>query len=297
VVWNSWHLHLGSMARSLHDRVLTEVVGPVVESVDERPWFFIRYWQRGPHVRLRIGDLAHGSRQRLETLLRERLALAGALATGEEPLAEADYRTDAGRHAAGERGTDRIVGSLRAPGVYRDIYEPEFDRYGGPALMARTEWLFQCSSELVLALLPHLRTTRQRALLAIRATMSAAVALGGGAEQAYFYQRGMAAWRAWAIGFGYSAEQIDRLCAAIGADTGAGRLDPGEHGAFEQWHAELARLAEVIRATTSVHPGRIVASHVHMLHNRLGINPLDELRTFAWLAGRFPLGDLRVART
>jgi hypothetical protein len=32
-------------------------------------------------------------------------------------------------------------------------------------------------------------------------------------------------------------------------------------------------------------PGRIVSSHAHMLHNRLGLGMLDELRTYAWLNG------------
>jgi thiopeptide-type bacteriocin biosynthesis protein len=285
--WSSWHLHLGSRAASLHDRVLTDVAAPAVESVGDRPWFFIRYWQGGPHLRLRIGDLDARSFERVEWVLRERLSVVGRLAPGEEPVAGADYRREAARHATVEAGRDRTVEELRAPGVYRSTYEPEFDRYGGADLMPRTERLFRLSSELVLALIPHVRDVRQRWLLALRATVSAAAALGDEGEQAYFYEQGLRGWCAWAREFGYPAEQIDRLCAA----AGAGGVDPAEHGPFGQWHAAIGSLAQVVRHTTPVHPGRIVSSHVHMLHNRLGVGPLDELRTYAWLTNTFPVTE------
>ncbi|MEU7703623.1 lantibiotic dehydratase C-terminal domain-containing protein, partial [Streptomyces sp. NPDC039028] len=68
--WTAWHLHLGTTARSAHDRVVTDVIGPTVrELAPGTPWFFIRYWQSGPHLRLRVGDLDEAARTRVAAAL------------------------------------------------------------------------------------------------------------------------------------------------------------------------------------------------------------------------------------
>lgn len=294
-VWSSWHLHLGSDARSLHDRVVNEVVVPTVRDLGGRPWFFIRYWQAGPHVRLRIGGLDEQSSAFVEESLRKRLDIAGELAADEPPVSPAGYRAGAERLAADERGTDRVVRELLTPGVYRAAYEPEYDRYGGTALMPRTERLFQVSSEIVVGLLPQLSSSGKRAAVAMRATVSAAAAVGDTAEQAAFYSLGLAAWRAWAINSGFPSKQIDLLCRQVGMAGEAGsRVDPDDHGMFGPWHAALAALADELRRADGPHPGRVVSSHVHMFHNRLGLGLLEELRTYSWLAGSFPISAVRL---
>ncbi|MFD7576694.1 lantibiotic dehydratase C-terminal domain-containing protein, partial [Streptomyces sp. NPDC059810] len=99
--WTAWHLHLGTTARSAHDRVVTDVIGPTIrELAPGTPWFFIRYWQSGPHLRLRVGDLDTAARARVEAALTERLAAAGAPAPGEEPPG----RAPRGPPAAGRGG-------------------------------------------------------------------------------------------------------------------------------------------------------------------------------------------------
>ncbi|MFB8403600.1 lantibiotic dehydratase C-terminal domain-containing protein, partial [Streptomyces sp. NPDC055912] len=112
--WTAWHLHLGTTARSAHDRVVTDVIGPTIrELAPGTPWFFIRYWQSGPHLRLRVGDLDTAARARVEAALTERLAVAGAPAPGEEPLATAASRSGAEPLAAAdENGEDNSVKDL-----------------------------------------------------------------------------------------------------------------------------------------------------------------------------------------
>ncbi|MYY82680.1 MULTISPECIES: thiopeptide-type bacteriocin biosynthesis protein [unclassified Streptomyces] len=284
--WTSFHLHAASNAQSVVDRIVTEVVGPVAGG---RPWFFIRYWQGGPHVRLRLADLDAAEAARTEAELSRLLADAGRLRAGEEPLSAEDYRADATRFAANESGVDRHVQELRPPGVHHATYEPETERYGGAGLMPRTEALFQLSSELVLALLPHVTSAGARSALALRATISAAAALGGAEEQAAYYANSVVAWRSWAAGFGCTPEQLDRLCSVEGTRGASAAADPARHGPFDSWHAGLGDLVGEIRRTTAVHPAQIVFSHVHMVHNRLGRSLFDELRTYAWLAHHFPV--------
>ncbi|MFJ8955014.1 thiopeptide-type bacteriocin biosynthesis protein [Streptomyces sp. NPDC102381] len=285
--WSAWHLHLASNAQSLLDRVVQHVIAPVVQTLDGAPWFFIRYWEAGPHLRLRIGDLSPAEHDRVEALLRELLATAGRPAEGEVVLKEEAYRAEAGLLARGEYGSDHPVVALRPPGVHRAVYEPETERYGGPTLMPAAERLFQRASELVLALLPHVSTPQTRSALALRATVSAAAALGDGAEQALFYAHSLTAWRAWAAGLGSTPAELDRLC-HIPEGT-AKPVDPDQHGPFGNWHAALTDLVREIRVTTEHVPGQIVVSHVHMLHNRLGRTLFDELRTYAWLERAFPV--------
>ncbi|MFJ6463909.1 thiopeptide-type bacteriocin biosynthesis protein [Streptomyces sp. NPDC091387] len=288
--WSAWHLHLPTAARSAHDRVLTDVIGPTVRELPPgTPWFFIRYWQSGPHLRLRVGNLTPDAHAATEAALRTRHTLARRLAPGEEPLAEEEYLDGAARlAAAGETGPNTAVRTLLAPGVHHAVYEPEFERYGGPAHMPAAEELFRLSSELVLRLTPAVTTGARRSQLALRGTLSAAVALGGPAERAFYYARGLGAWRSWAKDAGHPEALLDRIT-HVDQDPAAVRVDPGAHGPFTAWHEALAGHAADLRRTSPVHPGMILFSHAHMLHNRLGLSLLEELRTYAWLSHAFPL--------
>ncbi len=288
--WTAWHLHLGTTARTAHDRVLTDVIGPAVDAVPGRPWFFIRYWQAGPHLRLRVGDLAPEERGHVEKLLEDRLAVAGGAAEGEDPLRESEYGAGAARMTVGETGRNRVVEDLLPQGVHPAAYEPESDRYGGAELMPRTERLFQLSSELVRAMTPHAQSQARRSVMALRATLSAAASFGDATEQAHYFARGVESWSSYAADYGHSREQLEQICHISDEVAAVGRkFDSAEHGPFAGWHRALAELSEEVRRSTSRHPGEIVSSHVHMLHNRLGLRMHEELRTYAWLARLHPV--------
>ncbi|MDN5929462.1 MAG: thiopeptide-type bacteriocin biosynthesis protein [Pseudonocardia sp.] len=285
--WTAWHLHLGSDSRALQSRVATEVIGPVVAGIGGRPWFFLRYWQAGPHLRLRVGDLDPALDTWTEGELRDRMAVVGRPRDGEEPVDPTTYQSTAGRFAAVEEMAGDPVEALREAGVYRSVYVPEVDRYGGRDLMGESERLFHLSSDLVLGFLSSPSAARPRAA-ALRATVAAAAATGDGAEQALFYAYGVLAWREHAARLGCSAEQIEKLCSVAGSPAAP---DPADHGPFARFHQALADLAARVRRDTPLHPGAVVSSHVHMLHNRLGLGLLEELRTYAWLAHAVPVGD------
>jgi thiopeptide-type bacteriocin biosynthesis protein len=278
--WTSWHLHLASPARAVADRVVTDVLGPAVPA--DRPWFFVRFWQGGPHVRLRVGDLTGAARAALEQELVARLAGVGRLRPGEPPVDAAAYRAGAARLAAAERGADRAVSALREPGVHRAEYAPETDRYGGPGPLRTSEELFGTSSRVVLAGLRSPRATARRHAVAVHGTRVAAAALGE--DPAVFHAIGLAAWREQAAAHGHPAEHV-----AVATRVDAPPPPLVGPGPFAAWGAGLARLADEVRAGSPAHPGAVLASHVHMLHNRLGLGLLEELRTYAQLAAAHPL--------
>lgn len=107
------------------DRFLREELGPFVREALEKGavdrWFFIRYTDPRPHLRLRL----HGDPARLNAEVLP--ALASTLRAS--PLAELVWR------------------------VQLDTYEREVERYGGPDAIETVEEAFQADSEAVLELL------------------------------------------------------------------------------------------------------------------------------------------------
>lgn len=111
----------GDPARA--DRLLTGPVAEVVRQGGADRWFFVRYADPAPHVRVRFGGPPAALRDRCRPLLEE--LLAGELEAG------------------------------RLHGVRIDVYRREVDRYGGPKAIETAEQVFHVDSEAVLALLPH----------------------------------------------------------------------------------------------------------------------------------------------
>ena len=153
--WHSWHLHTGSFEPRALESIVTGVVAPTITalagqepgSAPPRPWFFMRYWQQGPHVRLRIADLDEAQASRVAEDLGRAWNTHSARAADEERLEAADYlKTVSGIAAAGEGAGALDVASLRSPGVYPAVYEPETERYGGSELLRLSEDLFRVSS-------------------------------------------------------------------------------------------------------------------------------------------------------
>ncbi|MCE7080565.1 thiopeptide-type bacteriocin biosynthesis protein [Streptomyces sp. ST2-7A] len=293
--WRAWHLHTASPARSLHDRVVTEVVSPVVATLPGRPWFFIRYWHAGPHVRLRIGDLDASEAERVEAALTEGLGAAGRLRDDETPIGADAHRAVAARLALGEGipGSDPGVREMLPPGVHRAVYEPELERYGGARLMPASEHLFRLSSELIAAFLRRAPSTGARAGLALRAVLVAGHALEDPEDEAAFHHFGLAAWRSRVIDAGHPPDRVDRLCgAAVTAERERPRPapagDPGDRSPLTPWYRALVSLVRAARELSPGHPGQLVSSHVHMLHNRLGLGMAEELQTYARSAQMFP---------
>ncbi|MEU8431870.1 thiopeptide-type bacteriocin biosynthesis protein [Streptomyces sp. NPDC029216] len=287
--WTSWHLHLAASERSLGDRVVTDVVGPAMAELPPGSWFFMRYWQGGPHVRLRARDLSAPAAGALARVLEERLAVANVLQPGEKALDPARFAVQSRRLSeAGEGGVPVEERDLLAPGVYETPYVPEYDRYGGPGLISVSEDLFGTSSELCLAFLRTRPSDRARTALALRATAVAASVLEAGAFSTF----GAGSWSEWALRAGYPQDVLSGLEAecVLAAD----RLTADGHdligrastapGPLRAWQTALSDAVGGELGAEGTYPARIVFSHVHMLHNRLGLGTLDELRSYLLLA-------------
>lgn len=257
------------------DKILLEDLVPVIEEFRERGWidrwFFVRYHENCPHLRLRC----RGRSEDLEREIVPRIHLA----------------TEA---------TPRILGAREVP------YEPEFDRYGGLAGLAVSEDLFHCSSEVAVDLLRSLpvgdRSARlgQAMLVKIVTLWAFAPDRDEVADMAWAYGHGylralapdsreQASWlEAFAAGLEKQASHLtDYIEAAWEALADGQSLTPR----LDPWRDEVTAAAERFRAlcqqgelwkdgepcTHWQEASRfLAASHLHMMNNRLGIDIREE---------------------
>lgn len=146
MVWRSVHVH----RYGDQDGLLTGGVAPAVAALRRRGvagFFFLRYWQGGHHLRLRL-RAAEGDADALMADLTA--SVAGYLA---EHPGGADFDVDGFREAqptmAVLEGAE--VHDVHPPDTIRDAeYVPEYDKYGGPRGVAIAEEFFDRSSAVVL---------------------------------------------------------------------------------------------------------------------------------------------------
>ncbi|WP_432837579.1 thiopeptide-type bacteriocin biosynthesis protein [Dactylosporangium sp. CA-092794] len=317
--WIGLHIYYASNA----DPLLLQCVAPLVARLRERGllrrWFFIRYWVEGPHIRLRLLPASEAVAAEVRTVAQEAIAAflkrrpalydASTANSGDvyRRLYVAEYGEERWEQEYGESGMPFRANNS----VHEMAYEPEYDRYGGPAGIELAEWNFEASSDLVLRLLATTNTHVRSVLLGTSAQMSAALCFAFLREPprvADFFTSYRAFWQA---SFGEPGDamqdRFDANFARIGselghhlsrlgagaADPGAGRLTAVERGWIDhaiELRAEVVKLAEagqlVFRRGPDAEPTVVhdldvaftvlLSSYVHMTNNRLGASILDE---------------------
>ncbi|MFJ1755404.1 lantibiotic dehydratase [Kitasatospora sp. NPDC088134] len=223
-------------------------------------WFFIRYRDPAPHLRLRF----HG-----------------------DPAALAADLLPALHDWAHEVRRSGLAADLRLEG-----YTPEADRYGGPDLLADAERVFHADSLVALAALRLSRAGRStpgELLAAVNLTATARdflaarpvpAAVGPWIAATYpkseEHHRSFRAHRAAAL----TAIPLD------GPTVPAGGLLPSDPDLTEAWQLRTARLAAYAPRLDPHTAGPALASLLHMGHNRLiGIDREAERRAYALARG------------
>jgi thiopeptide-type bacteriocin biosynthesis protein len=273
------------------DRIVRTVVRPFVALCRERCWiaryFFIRYSENGPHIRLRL----HGEPAMLEQLVKPALI---------------------------EHTASHGIAELRwLP------YEPEVERYGGVDGVAVAEDQFEASSDTVLALLDRALPDDRRAKLgqALLAMVVSVHAFIDGRDRAALFAQQYGT--GYLLAIARQEAQQARLVDAFGTSfrRQAESLIPFVQQTWEQLvHAEplpspleeyhvamrgiAARLRALCREGRIVREGRavgdwdecvyrIVPAYIHMFNNRLGV-PIPEESFLAYLlehALQRPVGE------
>ncbi|MFI1966512.1 lantibiotic dehydratase C-terminal domain-containing protein [Streptomyces pathocidini] len=152
------------------DVLLADCVRPLVtELVSDglvQRYFFLRYWEGGPHVRLRLLPTRAAERATIERLAAQRIRAFLTLT----PAADVVDRSGFARVAEGLAGLEGRSGHDQAvrPNNTMEFlpYEREHTDYGYGAAVAAVERHFHESSELALSVVAAGTTVEQRALLA-----------------------------------------------------------------------------------------------------------------------------------
>ena len=271
-VWVSAHVFTGHPL----DLVLRGLLPAVLDDLRPRGladrFFFIRHWQFGPHLRLRVRVAAPDAEPRVRAALHAHTTAFFAELPSTRAMTERQYAELAARFSVMEPGTR--AGTL-APndslGFIR--YQPENAKYGHGAALRAAEECFATCSELALAAAVARWTPAQRlahcfALLAATAAPSdsnpAIPASGTAVEQ---YRRS----RATLLPVARSAR------AALAEEPPGG---PGDDPAA-RWFASFRRARELAADPAPLH-GRLT----HLACNRLGVRLEQEatLRQLAALA-------------
>ena len=309
--WLACYIYHGEPWESL----LKDHVGPIAHSILAdglaEQFFFIRYWERGPHIRLRF----KGDRRRMEATIRPRLNqyferyFSDNPSNREEPEGVASLPED--KQWFPNDSLQYIE------------YEPELSRYGGPVGLEISERQFQVSSDTVLAVMGDSDGwDYERAMgAAIQLHLGFAYAMGMDLPEAIsFYTRIFKLWLGRAFGYipGMEKEEVVKrkeatmVAFAENFEKQKEVLIPfhqaiweafADNVSFEQdwlniWLQETRRIGDQLKTAqaegklqfpehfipdpdSSVPRDRqllwaILESYVHMTNNRLGIHNHDE---------------------
>lgn len=246
MTWTSLHVRLSWSVQDV-DAFITDVLAPELDGHRAAgritDWFYVRYWEAGPHLRVRARDATVDLADRLRSL-----------------VAEADHPV--------------VVSSpdwLPHGDVRETPYEPEVQRYGGPEALPVAEDVFCRSTEVAVAVL---RSSGVRFTAAVELVMATTIALGLDRVEAASWLRSLATgWRQAhepvappGVRSHVAARKLHEARAAHLAARWD-RLGSGATGAVAYW-MDRVRAADL--------PRYAWASQLHMLCNRLGVDPEEE---------------------
>jgi len=268
-LWHADHVFLPPGRMS--DLFLVQVVKPFLRDIpDVRAWFFIRYGERGPHLRIRIatadpamGEIAHRHWRRCAPAFLE--------------------STPPGPEWRGSNGPHITPGS-----VLTIPYEAETVRYGGELAMPIGERAFCRSTALALGILaatPDDAGARigqaMRLMLASASVLTHDRVAIGALFRAY-----AEGWRTHLAASGWVPG--DAPVMVIDQDAVRCALEPEDRPTFgSTWVAWLREMIHALDAIGPLTASRqdIVMSQMHMLCNRLGVSPAMEFHLATQIGG------------
>ncbi len=290
-VWRALHVHRYAEQDTFLADGLAPVLAPLRTSGALRRSFFLRYWQGGPHVRVRLLlDPARADAVRADVAdgLRDWLA-----ATPGDGFDVEQFQRDAQPTLATLE--DEATAAILPPDTVREMpYEPELAKYGGPRGMAIAEEFFDHSSTIVLATLPGVAGTSSRRLGAGFSTMLRGLrAAGQGpADMAVFFAHYCVLWAPYVFDQFLDTwpELLTARRPALLAHTGrvlgaADDLDDPFSVALRGAVAAVRDAAGVVLpAVTLLGDGvqadrrrqALLVSYLHTHNNRLGLTPEQE---------------------
>jgi thiopeptide-type bacteriocin biosynthesis protein len=287
--WISIHAHHHGDIDALLVDAVRPLMAQMISTGDVTAFFYIRNWNGGPHLRLRVKPAPGRDPQDLIPHLCGPLDRYIREHPGGEPRPEEYARQSEFMRSFRERLADDAP--VTAAHVERELpYRAEagtvlvsyvFDeaRFGGSASRAVCEENFWRSSVLALDLLAGTgrdRATRMTWALVLTAAAPDALGLADAPAAAMFRRYGEVGDVIFGAKVNYAAMlRLPRAEQQWETLAGAVREDRGAAGVWRRCLAESARRLRELELTVPVE--QIVLDYVHLLVNRLGLPLTDEL--------------------
>ncbi|WP_159839922.1 lantibiotic dehydratase C-terminal domain-containing protein [Nocardia sp. CY41] len=169
--WVSAHIfYQGSL-----NTVVTDLVGPLTQQLSNdgsiSDWFYLRYWDGGPHVRLRLLP-AHGvAAGRIRRSVLSAATTFFEVNPSRTQLSQRDYRSYAHRLAAREGAQSFSDTLFPNQSVQFIAYAREHDRYGTGRAIAAVEQHFGRASRMATAIVTAAPSDRQLNAVALVAIL------------------------------------------------------------------------------------------------------------------------------
>jgi len=309
--WVCAHIFYDTDQDVLLTDCLRPLVGELVTDGLVQRYFFLRYWEGGPHVRLRLLPARGADRAEVEQVAARRIRAFLAL----NPAPDVVDRSGFARVAAGLAGLEGRSGhdqEVRPNNTVEFLpYQREHQDYGYSTAIAAVEQHFFESSELALSVVAAGTTVEQRALLAFDLVVGVfalcdevrgqwarnggpPLPFGSGPEAAdveprYLAQReklqerALRTWRLAALPDGtdqrsYWLRSVRRLRAGLHALEESGEF-------VSEWAA--SPLADPLGLGVTTHPATslVLLRCAHLVNNRLGLTLWQE-NQLRFLVGR-----------
>ena len=145
--WSAFHIFMHDANKQdpfLHEWLIVKAKALVTEKA-AKSWFFLRYWDGGPHIRIRFMNLKNEA----EVLMQIKEGVKAYQA--EVTLSAQEYY--AGHSFDGEPVEIEKLDWHNDGDVVIYPYEPEYERYGGHEAIVINEELFYASSQIASAII------------------------------------------------------------------------------------------------------------------------------------------------
>ncbi|MGH3826700.1 MAG: thiopeptide-type bacteriocin biosynthesis protein [Pseudonocardiaceae bacterium] len=295
--WVSAHLYYHGALDDLLRCAVRPLVGELAAGGLIEGFFFVRYWQGGPHVRLRVLLAGQAPAQPVEGMIEARIGQFFARCPSQTLVRSADYLRAAGwfsRHEFGPSGA--AVEPLQPNNSLRYLaYVPETDRLGGPAGVAAFEPHFMDSAALALELIATRPDERRRTGAALAMMLLAAAAVIPDLDRlARYFQHSYRSWGArhaggertrfarYETGYHQSYDRqrapLDELARRL---VDQARASAGDHldAAGQRWVSSVRSLRDRL-TDQRLAPESVLFQCLHKHNNRLGIRLAEETHLF-----------------
>ncbi|MFJ7936226.1 lantibiotic dehydratase C-terminal domain-containing protein [Sporosarcina sp. NPDC096371] len=268
-MWESKHIFIHDY--QLLDEFLKDELFPLTKEFRLDEWFYIRYWQGGPHIRLRYKIVADNHKQQFEDQLAERLTA---------------FKNKYSHHSFERVEYDDRITKLENVSdlaIYPNFsiqtvpYVAEWDRYGGEAAIQYSEKIFSKSSNLARYIIEQVDWPK-RYMIAFDLmyhSYKTAEKLRLIQSQAAFFGSYNNVWKAFERKdtHGPVIEGLTRRLSKISAQDSVPEVYVEYLQAVEQ---EFENISQSQTTYSTENLFYVMVSHIHMLNNRLGISPENE---------------------